>query len=187
MADDHMGVPGLRLVFNAVSQSTADDLLEAVNKQPWSTDLRRRVQHYGYKYNYRERSVHQDDYLGPLPEWSRPALGAVERFFDRTPDQMIVNEYKPGQGIGAHIDCVPCFGPVVASLSLGSGTTIRLRRGVDSIDVYLPKRSLLVLTGDARYHWLHSIAPVETDYVDGSVVARGTRVSLTLRTVKLAD
>jgi alkylated DNA repair dioxygenase AlkB len=35
-------------------------------------------------------------------------------------DQAIINEYQPGQGISPHVDCVPCFGPVVAAISLGS-------------------------------------------------------------------
>ena len=34
-------------------------------------------------------------------------------------EQAIVNEYEPGQGIAPHVDR-DCFGPVVATVSLGS-------------------------------------------------------------------
>jgi alkylated DNA repair dioxygenase AlkB len=33
----------------------------------WSTELKRRVQHFGYRYDYKARAVTPDAYLGPLP------------------------------------------------------------------------------------------------------------------------
>lgn len=39
----------------------------------WDTALKRRVQHFGYRYDYRARAVTADAYLGSLPDW----LGAV--------------------------------------------------------------------------------------------------------------
>ena len=38
----------------------------------WSTELKRRVQHFGYRYDYKVRAVTPDAYLGPLPPWSAP-------------------------------------------------------------------------------------------------------------------
>ena len=38
-------------------------------------------------------------------------------------EQAIVNEYEPGQGIAPHIDR-DCFGPVVATVSLGSAVNM---------------------------------------------------------------
>jgi alkylated DNA repair dioxygenase AlkB len=66
--------------------------------------------------------VNDDAHLGLLPEWAMPLS---QRFFKKgifsaVPDQVIINEYEPGQGISAHIDCVPCFDGTIASLSLGS-------------------------------------------------------------------
>ena len=43
------------------------------------------------------------------------------------PVQCIVNEYRPGQGIGMHADHRD-FGPVVVSLSLGASWPMRFRR-----------------------------------------------------------
>jgi hypothetical protein len=60
---------------------------------------------------------------------------------------------------------------------------------VDKIDVhrrylqYLPPRSLLLMNGDSRYEWTHGIAPRKMDKVNGVVIPRGRRLSLTLRRV----
>ena len=50
--------------------------------------------------------------------------------------------------------------------------------------VLLPRRSLLVLAGEARHAWRHGIAARRTDVVGGGTVARERRVSLTVRRVR---
>ena len=59
------------------------------------------------------------------------ALGARLKdagWFERMPDQVIVNEYEPGQGIAAHVDCVPSgFSGTIASLSLLSSCTMHFQ------------------------------------------------------------
>lgn len=52
--------------------------------------------------------------------------------------------------------------------------------GVDPatvVDVAFPRRALLVLTGEARYKWSHSICARKHDRVDGKVV-RGDAIML---------
>lgn len=56
------------------------------------------------------------------------------------------------------------------------------------IPVWLASRSLIVLKDDARYKWLHGIAPRKTDprnadMQDGKRQERGRRISLTFRKV----
>jgi alkylated DNA repair dioxygenase AlkB len=108
-------IPGLIVIPNFVSDPGEAALLTIVSANPWMDNMRRRVQHYGYIYDYRRRTVDPSMKLGALPEW-----GAViaERLHDEgwvgaVPDQMIVNEYLPGQGIALHTDCEPCFGDTV--------------------------------------------------------------------------
>jgi alkylated DNA repair dioxygenase AlkB len=125
-------------------------------------------------------------HLGPLPVWVRPL--AARRVADghmTAADQLIVNEYVPGQGIAAHVDCVPCFGPVVCSVTLGSHCTLVLSpvAGGDPVPLLLERGSLLVLAGDARYKWRHAIPARRTDPSGDRVLRRGRRVSLTFRTV----
>lgn len=67
-----------------------------------------------------------------------------------------ISEYQPGQGINGHIDRVESFGPVVASLSLGSPVVMSFSLGNNSVDVLLERRSMVFLTGDARFKWKHA-------------------------------
>jgi len=74
------------------------------------------------------------------------------------------------QGIGMHADHRD-FGPVVASLSLGTSWPMRFRRcgaghsirtGQPGDEVVsLPRRSILVLAGAARRDWMHGIDPAD--------------------------
>ena len=116
-------------------------------------------------------------YLGPLPA---PLQEVGTRlvdvgYFAELPEQVIINEYLPGQGIAAHIDCVPCFGSAIASLTLGSGCTMDFTHPttLEKVSLYLEPRSLVVLTGTARYDWRHGIAGRRSDRVEGVVRARG--------------
>lgn len=179
---------GLKYIHDYLSCSEAETLLAEVDAQPWLSDLRRRVQHYGYRYDYQARSVDRRMYLGDLPGWARPLAHRLhaEGAFPEVPDQLIVNNYEPGQGIAPHIDCIPCFGPVVASLSLGSTYLMDMSRDDASASIALRPRSLLVLSGEARYHWRHGIRSRRSDILDGARVPRGRRVSLTFRKVIMA-
>ena len=69
----------------------------------------------------------KDSYIGPLPEWVLPIAQQLctQGIFSNMPDQLIVNEYQSGQGISAHIDCVPCFGETIASLTLNAGAIMQ--------------------------------------------------------------
>ena len=180
---------GLRYLPDLLPSSEREALLARIDGAPWSADLRRRVQHYGWRYDYRSRRVAPSDRIGPLPEW----LGAIaadlarDGHFGRVPDQAIVNEYLPGQGIAAHVDCEPCFGGVVASLSLGGPALMDLAPvgGGERVSVDLAPGSLLVMSGEARHAWTHAIAARKSDTVDGVRRPRGRRVSVTFRTVRL--
>jgi alkylated DNA repair dioxygenase AlkB len=125
-----------------------------------------------------------------LPDWLLPICNQLccDTFFARTPDQVIVNEYQPGQGIAPHIDCVPCFEETIASLSLGSTCIINFTHSktLKKASVLLEPGSLLVMSGEARYVWQHAIAHRKTDPYNGSVFSRGRRISLTFRNVILS-
>ncbi|MFI7742533.1 alpha-ketoglutarate-dependent dioxygenase AlkB [Kocuria rhizosphaericola] len=181
------GIPGLAVVPGYVDVSQQEHLLGVVDALPWMEDLRRRVQHYGYRYDYRSRAVTPESWLGPLPEWATELADrlAIDTSVARTPDQLIVNEYLPGQGIAAHTDCVPCFGDVVLSISLGSVCTMVFDQPASgrTAQMLLEPGALLVLSGDARYGWRHAIPARKSDIVDGRRVKRDRRVSLTFRTV----
>lgn len=147
------------------------------------------MQHHGCRYDYRARRATPEDRIGPLPG-VLAALAerlAADGTFAAPPDQVIVNEYLPGQGISAHVDCRPCFGDVIASLSLGSACAMQLRQvgGDGRLDLVLPPRSLIVMRGTARHGWTHAIPARKSDVIDGRRIPRGRCVSLTFRTMRL--
>lgn len=181
--------PGARAIENFVSAAQNEILLANLDGAPWRPDLKRRVQHYGWRYDYRARQVTEDMRLGPLPDWLAPFAQAVGRApdFEQSPDQVIINEYRPGQGISAHIDCEPCFGPAIASLSLGGPAEMvfKRRRTGERRRLILKPLMLLILSGEARYDWTHEIPARKSDVINGVRQPRTRRVSLTFRTVTL--
>jgi alkylated DNA repair dioxygenase AlkB len=182
-------IPGLRYVPEYVEEAGERALLEVIDRQPWLTELKRRVQHYGYKYDYKGRRVTPEMYLGPLPDWVRPLCEQLRDrgLMPRVADQVIVNEYEPGQGIAPHVDCVPCFADTIASLTLGSGCLMEFShlKTREKVPRFLAPCSLVVLSGEARYDWRHAIPGRKTDTHEGRTLARGRRVSLTFRNVLL--
>ena len=184
-------VNGLRYVPDFVTTEEHDRLLREIDANEWRDDLSRRVQHYGYRYDYKARSVDYSMRIGELPLWAAE-IGQrllTEHYFTEMPDQVIVNEYEPGQGISKHIDCEPCFTGIIASLSLGSACTMNFTNKVSGevVPVFLELRSLVVLKGEARYQWMHGIPPRKKDVVAGCPRPRLRRVSLTFRKVILNE
>lgn len=181
-------IKGLLYVENYITTSQHDWLLEHIDQQPWQNKLKRKVQHYGFEYDYKARKVNLDMRIGELPEWLKRLSHNLheDRYMQEIADQVIVNEYEPGQGITGHIDCEPCFKDTITSLSLGSGCVMDFTNKHDiqkKIPMWLAPRSLIVLRGEARYEWLHGIAPRKSDKWNGHKYERQRRVSLTFRKV----
>lgn len=175
---DYLGVPGLFYYPEFVTNEESELLLDSVDAGTWDNSLKRRAQHFGLRYDYTAKSVVKNTSIEALP----PFLDAIaERLlslgeYKTKPDQCIVNgtnrllykqircainlyewlEYVPGQGINPHIDRPDSFGPVVSSLSLNSGVIMKFSLSTREVEVYLEPRSLVMLTGDARYKWKHS-------------------------------
>ena len=127
-------------------------------------------------------------HIGKLPKWLEEWAEKLceDGHMPEVADQVIVNEYIPGQGISRHIDCEPCFQDTIVSLSFGIGVVLwisqtKIRQKKTS--VWLSPRSIVVLNDKARYEWLHGIAARKSDTRDGHKVARERRVSLTFRKV----
>ena len=182
-----MKIPGLTYISDYITLEQELELVKIIDTKPWIDELKRRVQHYGYKYDYKSRSLDNQDYLGPIPDWLAIMSNKLfsDGIFERMPDQVIINEYEPGQGIAPYIDCVPCFGPTISSLSLNSNCVIDFTKNNKQESLLLEQRSLLILKNEARYCWKHSIAARKQDKHGGQNFIRGKRISLTFRTVIL--
>ncbi|KAK5232235.1 hypothetical protein LTR47_006764 [Exophiala xenobiotica] len=124
------------------------------------------------------------------------------------PNHVLINEYKPAEGIMPHEDG-PSYNQITATVSLGSYTILEIykkngqgeRDAKPSWRILQEPRSLLVTTGEMYVKTLHGISELETDdnlnpedivnwdliehkdtYQSGKA-ERGTRTSLTFRDV----
>jgi alkylated DNA repair protein alkB family protein 6 len=107
-------------------------------------------------------------------------LGIFDSTLHQQPNHVLINEYRPGEGIRPHEDGT-AYAPVVATVSLGgsvcleitakSTTSVREIRADDATEttynvptrILQEPRSLLITTGDAYLDLMHSIASVEVD------------------------
>ncbi|GCC29408.1 tRNA (carboxymethyluridine(34)-5-O)-methyltransferase ALKBH8 [Chiloscyllium punctatum] len=203
--------PGLLVVEDFISAEYEKRLLIFADGSPYATvenaqrSLKhRRVKHYGYEFRYDNNNVDKDKPLpGGLPEICDDIL---EQFIKKgyvkfKPDQLTINQYEPGQGIPPHIDTHSAFEDGIFCLSLGAETVMDFKHpnGL-SVAVMLPRRSLLVMTGESRYLWSHGITPRKFDVVTASEMQktrtitddisnltlnkRGARTSFTFRRVR---
>lgn len=168
---------------------------EQWEQAPWAQILSRRVQHYGFPFNYHTLLLDYGAVTPPVPRHCALALQRAAAFLDNPHmpiTQMTVNEYEKGQGIAGHVDSKACFGPAVIIISCAAGITMTLQKRVEpSKSCPLPKgsrkhlwlspRSLLILQREARFDWSHAIATRFRDQVDGRMVERGKRLSFTFR------
>ena len=146
------GVPGLKLIPGFLTPKEQSLCVQRVDgaTQEWRNDLQRRVQHYGWRYDYRARAITPDMHLGALPGWLHQLAERLYRetgAFGHIPEQVIVNEYLPGQGIGTHIDH-PGFGPTVCTVSLLDDWEMDFSRNWrDKEPALLEQGSCVLLTG----------------------------------------
>ena len=188
--NDKFFVPGLSYIEEFVNPVEQNALVASIDQQTWLTDLKRRVQHYGYRYDYKARAVHDMARLGVLPDWLMRLAVRLrdDEHIVEIPDQAIINEYTPGQGIARHVDCVPCFGDTILSISLNSTCVMTFTRMLDPIEVpilltLLTPGSLTIMQGESRYQWKHGIAARKTDHYSGTAMVRERRLSITFRKV----
>lgn len=76
-------------------------------------------------------------------------------------DQLTVNRYPAGVGLSPHVDAHSAFTGAVLSLSLGSSAVMEFRRGDARKCLFLPPRSLVVMTGECRYAWYGHRTPLQ--------------------------
>ena len=136
---------------------------------------KRRVLHFGLRCALESRVLSTAPEIPPQFEPIRQRAAAFAGVAPDEFSQILVNEYRPGAGIGWHHDS-PAFG-IVAGISLGATCSMRFQAGAGeerrTSELQLPSRSIYLLTGEARNLWQHRIAPI-----------RELRYSITLRTLR---
>ncbi|WP_095198048.1 alpha-ketoglutarate-dependent dioxygenase AlkB [Mesorhizobium carmichaelinearum] len=135
----------------------------------------RRVVGFGLRYDYDRREVVE---AAPIPDFLLPMREKVAAFARRPVEafaQVLINEYRPGAGIGWHRD-KPHFEDV-AGVSLLAPCSFRLRRKNgdkwERRTIVVEPGSAYLMTGPSRTEWEHSIPPLAEH-----------RYSITLRTLR---
>jgi alkylated DNA repair dioxygenase AlkB len=176
-------IEGLSYVPDFITPEEENEIIRLVDGGTWLDDLKRRVQHYGWKYDYKARKITPSAYLGPIPDWTQ---GLARRLFEaglmtQMADQVIINEYLGNQSIASHIDCQNCFQGSIAMISLCESWEMIFRGpGKQVVGKILERRSAQSIDGPARNIWKHEI-PKRLHEASG---LRHRRVSLTFRKVK---
>ena len=190
-------IPGLTYVPDFLSAAEERKIVAEIDQNDWIDDLKRRVQHYGWRYDYKARKVNVTMRLGQMPGWAQTiAQRLVQRDLVRElPDQVIVNEYIRDQGISKHVDAKSSFADGIAMISLLESWEMVFRnqggRGKRKETLRLEQRSATIMAKEARYQWSHEIPKRKTEPAVSSPgnekkrrrVKRVRRLSLTFRKV----
>lgn len=186
-----INLKGFYLVKDYLTPNEEQHLVNSINQMPWTVDYQRRLQYY----NYRNELFKPFDLI-PIPNKIPPFLEdlidklLMDKIIDEKPDQIIINEYLPGEGLKPHFDRKSYFKNVIVGISLESGITMEFTSTKldppEKKKIYLPRRSVYVMKDDARNLWKHGIPGRKSDIVDGISIPRSKRISITFRTVNLS-
>lgn len=179
-------IRGLHLQKDILDKEMEKNIIEELDTKEWSKSISRRTQHYGWVYNYSNRQANKK--APPFPSTIKHISDFLEEQNIIKAEQCIVNEYKRNQNISKHIDAPRTFGPVIVSVSLGEDTNIIFKKFNETLTLFVPRRSILIMKDEARYNWTHEIPKCATVTLEnGEKVQKSgeyRRVSLTFRTMK---
>ena len=184
-------LPGLRIVEDAIDMAMETTLMPYLEKQEWERDTRRGKLHYGWRYVDASRTLERAE------ELPTELMNLIDKLMDAKdsedipllavqPNQVSVDDYEPGVGIGWHRD-IDDLGDTITSISLMGSATMDFRKGNGPmVSVCVPRFAALQIMGELRDHWQHQVPYRMSDMVDGAEVPRNRRVAVILRNVQAA-
>ncbi|KAH1006040.1 hypothetical protein HUJ04_006921 [Dendroctonus ponderosae] len=192
--------PGLIIINDFISTAEEESLLKlcSFRDQLCGIMKNRLVEHFGFEFRYDINNVDKDkplscnvpcetNFLWARLQQTHPEFGQFQ------PDQLTVNCYSPGQGIPHHVDTHSAFESPIMCLSLASTIVMEFKNEGLHICSLLPRRSLLIMSGESRYNWTHGIVPRKFDVIRNksavgfTCLKRETRISFTFRKVLHGD
>lgn len=191
--------PGLVLLIDFINEEEELNLMNCVK---WENSLseigktlkHRQVKHFGYEFLYGINNIDKNKPLDQkIPKecdilWKR-LNNRLPIISYNKPDQMTANKYEVGQGIPSHVDTHSAFLDPIISLSLGSDVVMEFKNIEGTVSyVFLPRRSMIVMSKESRYGYTHGITPRKFDIIPIAgglkrltVKKRETRISFTFR------
>lgn len=166
---DSVKIKGIFVAENFVTQDEENTLIKLIDTSTsWVPSQEGRAkQDYGPKVSFLKRKVSVGDFKG-FPDYAQSLFQRMQtayqdRFQDFIPVEFCILEYTPERGsyIRPHYDDTWIWGDRLITVNLLSDTCLRLSREFNippfEILIKMPARSLLVIYGEARYEWHHSI------------------------------
>lgn len=187
-------IPGLYVQKEVLTTDHEEKIIQDLDHMKWSDELSRRTIHQGYRYPYSRGGLIKIEPISGIFSYlakylyDNHVMSNTKDVDDRVyPDQVIINEYLKDQGIGAHVDRQD-FGPIVVAFSLNADTNMIFRNveTKEKTEIYVPRRSILIMSGESRNKFTHEIPRRKTVLTPDGNVTKGEdyrRVSITYRTV----
>uniref|UniRef100_A0A146M525 Putative alpha-ketoglutarate-dependent dioxygenase ABH4 n=1 Tax=Lygus hesperus TaxID=30085 RepID=A0A146M525_LYGHE len=180
-------IDGVYLLEDFLTEDEENRLLTSLDDLPWdSSQSGRRKQNFGPKCNFKKRKLRVGDFQGfpASTKFVQEKFKDVELLKDFQTIEQCSLEYDPNRGasIDRHIDDCWIWGERIVTVNLLSDSVLTLTKYIEQdsrpkynlhlalesrepgntassvlIRIPMPRRSLLVLTGEARYRWEHQI------------------------------
>ena len=144
-------IPGLSIQYNYVTEEEEEALLQYFDRNIWYSNFLFRLQYYGYEELYNgEQRVETENKIEHSLNDLRSKVSETTR---HTFDQVIVREFKKGQGLINYKD-PPNIDNKIAIVSLNYDGQYIFSSSEITYNFFIPRRSLLVLEGD---NWSYSM------------------------------
>ncbi|XP_018574432.1 alpha-ketoglutarate-dependent dioxygenase alkB homolog 6 [Anoplophora glabripennis] len=193
--------PSIYYISNFITRDEESHIIKNVYSAPkpkWTFLSNRRLQDYG--------GIPHEKGMIPekIPSWLQVYMNKIDElnlFEGKKVNQVLINEYLPGQGIMPHTDG-PIFSPIITTITCGSHTILEFWENSECrtkvCDLLLERCSLVIIKNDMYSKYLHSISEVATDVISSTyanlcncgikyfindALKRETRVSVTIRNV----
>ena len=153
---EHSIIKGLYYIPNYITVDEHNNIInDLIISNKWSpvgsSNNSRRVLQYGYSYAYDGSGVDKIDDI-PLLYKNLLDIDKINNILGfkllntNNFDQLIINEYKPSQGIYKHIDHIKYFGPIIMCVTCGSGINMEFSLHDQIINVYVEPNSLYIMS-----------------------------------------
>lgn len=172
----------MKILPDFITEKEEDVLIEELD--PYMKQLR-------YEYSHWDDAIHgyRETEWKKWSKGSSPILDKVrkEAFPTEVAQLLLVHilDLAPEGWIKPHVDSVRFCGGIIAGLSLLSDSVMRLTMvgyEKECTECFLlPRRSLYIMTGAARYKYNHEILKTDQSYFEGRHVPKGRRISIICR------
>lgn len=166
--NQQLHIDGIYIQNNFIAEQEETDLFTEINESKWiESQSGRFKQDYGPKANFNRKKLKCSTFTG-LPFYSKyliDRLRRVQSLGDFVPVELcnLRYEVKRAACIDPHYDDKWLWGDRLITINLLANTILTLTPGCDEgpvgSEVLLPlaRRSVISLSGQARYKWLHAI------------------------------